>query len=552
MRSRGLALLLASVICGQAADVLFVNGKIYQGNQSLGTAEAMLVRDERIVAIGPATSVRPTAAPGFREVDLHGRTVIPGLIDTHTHALDWARSVVRGELDLRYPNVRSIPDIQKQVAARVHDAKPKDWVLGLAWDDSKLAEDRYPTRQDLDAVSPNTPVYLSHATGHLAVANSEALRLADINAKTPDPVGGVIDHDAAGQPTGILKDSAMELVTRHLLKPTLETSLQAVTFLSKACAEVGLTTIHDVALLQPALTAYQEAKRQGLLRVRVQLSPLVASAQDADHFDSLGISTGFGDQWLRLGAIKMFADGGMAARTIALFPPSVINEVSNFGLLLWKPEDMKAVQMTLAEHGWQIATHAIGDRAIDEVIDSYALIKRRFPDRDLRNRVIHGGLATPAIQARLKQEKVLVDSNPPFVYFLGKHFSRFGPVRGIHAYPAKSYIDNGIIASGGSDVYVSPLSPWWGLWALVERKEMNSGEVLAPEERITIAQAIKMYTWNGAYTGFEEQDKGSLEVGKLADFVVLDRDLLHVPSAEIKDVKVMATWIGGVPVYERH
>ena len=207
--------------------------------------------------------------------------------------------------------------------------------------------------------------------------------------------------------------------------------------------------------------------------------------------------------------------------------------------------------MALAEQGWQLTTHAIGDRAIDQVIDSYARVAQKFPDRDLRNRIIHDGIATPAIQQRLKEWKILVDNNPPFVYFLGRHFSRYGRDRMRWIYPGKSYFDNGIMVSGGSDVYVTPLSPWFGLWAAVVRKEMMTGEVLAPEERLTVAQALRLYTYNGAYASFEEKDMGTIEAGKLANFVVIDRDLLTVPADQIKDIRVLATWNGGEMVYER-
>ncbi|MGH9902266.1 MAG: amidohydrolase, partial [Pyrinomonadaceae bacterium] len=237
-------------------------------------------------------------------------------------------------------------------------------------------------------------------------------------------------------------------------------------------------------------------------------------------------------------------------RTIAIYPPPVRNEPENLGLLLWKTEDLERTHQQLAEMGWQLATHAIGDRAIDQVLDSYAKVTKLYPGRDLRSRVIHCGVATPSVQKRLKELNVLVDSNPPFVYWIGSWFEKYGAERVRWSYPAKSYFDNGIIVSGGSDVYVTPISPWWGIWAAVVRREMKSGQVLAPEERVTVRQALRMYTLNGAYAGFEEKLKGSLEPGKLADFVVLDRNMLEVNSDELKDVKVVATFVGGQAVYD--
>jgi hypothetical protein len=452
-------------------------------------------------------------------------------------------------VDVGYPKVRSVAEIVQAIAARAKRSQPGQWIVGVSWDDAKLSEKRYVTRQDLDPVTPHNPVYLRHVSGHLAAANTAALKLAGITAASASPAGGVIEKDASGQPTGIVKDNAMGLVAAWLPAETAEDSIRAVAYLSKAAAEVGLTTIHNISLSPPDIAAYQEAHRRGLLKIRVQMVPLVNRLSDVERIKAMGVHTGFGDEHLKLGAVKFFTDGGMGARTIAIYPPPVPNEPGNLGLLIWKSEELEQAQQLLAGWGWQLATHAIGDRAIDQVLDSYAKIARLHPGRDLRHRVIHCGVATPAIQKRLKELNVLVDSNPPFVYWIGSWFEKYGPERVRWSYPAKSYFDHGIIASGGSDVYVTPISPWWGIWAGVVRREQKSGQILAPEERITVRQALQIYTLHGAYAGFEEKVKGSLEVGKLADFVVLDRHLLEVPAEELKDVKVLATFVGGQAVY---
>jgi predicted amidohydrolase YtcJ len=533
-----------------SADLILFNGKIITNNAAFQIVEAMAVRDEKIVAVGSNAEIEKLAGPQTKRIDLQGRTVIPGLIDTHTHALNWARSVIRDELDLSYPKVSKMDDVTKAIVGRAAKIKPGEWILGTSWDDAKLAERRYIMRHDLDAVSASNPVYLLHVSGHLAAVNTAALKLAGITAQTPDPQGGVIEKDAQGQPTGILKDTAMGLVDHVLPVQTREDSIKAVAYLSQAAAQVGLTTVHDIALFPEDFSVYQEAYRRGLLKIRVHMAPLVSRPQDVERIKAMGVHTGFGDAHLKFGPIKIFSDGGMGARTIAIYPPPLQNEPQNFGLLLWKSEDLEKTQQQLAALGWQLATHAIGDRAIDQVLDSYAKVAQLYPGRDLRNRVIHCGVATPAIQKRLKALNVLVDDNPPFIYWIGSWFEKYGPERVRWSYPAKSYFDNGIIVSGGSDVYVTPISPWWGIWAAVVRREQKSGQVLVPEERITVRQALQMYTLNGAYAGFEEKIKGSLEVGKLADFVVLDRNLLEVPSDELKDVKVLATFVGGQAIYD--
>jgi predicted amidohydrolase YtcJ len=265
----------------------------------------------------------------------------------------------------------------------------------------------------------------------------------------------------------------------------------------------------------------------------------------------MGMHTGFGNDSLKFGAVKMFADGGMGARTIAIYPPGVAGEPNNLGVLRWKPEQMQAAHTTLAKAGWQLETHAIGDRAIDETLDSYAAVMQQLGLKEPRFRVVHCGISTPAIQKRLKELHVLVDGNPPFIYWIGSWFTKYGPERVRWAYPAKSYIENGVIEGAGSDVAVTPISPWWGIWSAVVRRELQSGQILAPEERITVEQALTLYTGNGAYAGFEEHEKGSLESGKLADFIVIDRDVLSVPADELKDVQVLQTYVGGKLVYDR-
>jgi hypothetical protein len=533
------------------ADLLIRNAKIVTGDAQEHLAEGLAVRDEKIVAVGTNKEMAACASSRTRVIDLGGRTVLPGFIDVHTHALEWAKGVVRNAVDATYPKVRSIADIVRKVGERVAAAAPGEWVIGFGWDDAKLEEKRYLTRADLDAVSPNNPVYLVHVSGHLAVANSAALRLAGVSRETRDPDGGVIERDAAGEPTGIVKDRAMPLVEQHLPPEPADLPALAAKFVSEKAAEVGLTTLHDIWLSPEDMRGYQEAYRRGWLKVRVQMVPGVRNLADAEALVKTGLHTGFGDDQLKLGAVKLFTDGGMGARTIAIYPPPVAGEPDNFGLLIWKSEELQKAHRILAGAGWQIVTHAIGDRAIDQVLDSYAATAAALELRQPRFRIAHCGISTPAVQKRLRELSVVVDGNPAFVYWIGSWFLKYGPERVRWSYPGKSYFENGIIAGAGSDVGVTPLSPWWGLWAAVARRELGSGEVLVPEERISVTQALQLYTRNGSYSGFEEDKKGSLEPGKLADFIVVDRDVLAVPADELKDVQVLMTFVGGRLVYDK-
>jgi predicted amidohydrolase YtcJ len=539
------------------ADLILANGHIVTMDGERSVASALAIRGGRIEAIGTNQAIAPCAGTMTKKVDLQGRTVLPGFIDVHTHALYWAKGVVRGEVDASYPTVHTIPEIQASVAEHAHSSTEGNWVRGYGWDDAKLAERRYLSRNDLDSVAPNVPVYLAHISGHLGVANTAALKAAGIDRNTPDPPGGIIERDASGEPTGIVKDGAMRLIEKKFPPDPDDIGVRAVKFVSEQAAAVGLTTIHDVwggaGLSAENIHSYQEANRLGLLKIRVQLAPGIANLADAERLVFSGVHTGFGDDHLKFGAVKMFADGGMGARTIAIYPPGLLEKNGeNLGIQTWSPEDMQKAHRILAKAGWQLSTHAIGDRAIDEVITSYATVTKDLGLKDPRFRIIHCGLSTPAILKRLHDEHVLVDGDPAFIYWIGSWFKKYGSDRERWAYPGKSYFDYGVIAAAATDVPVTPISPWWGLWAAVERRELNTGEVLAPEERLTVVQALELFTRNPAYIGFEEAEKGTLEVGKLADLIVIDRDVLSVPSIQLKDIQVLQTWVGGELAYEKH
>ena len=541
---------LPSQTCGNS-DLIVRNGKIVTMDPADRVVEAMAVRDGKVVAVGTNQEMAKCVGTATRTADLGGKTVLPGLIDVHTHAMEWAKGVVRNQVDATYPGIKSIASLMEEIARRAKTVSPGIWIVGAGWDDAKYTERRYLTRADLDRVSGNHPVYLIHVSGHLAAANSAALKIAGMTRETPDPSGGVIEHDADGELSGIVKDNAMELVAKFLPPEAPDLAARGAKYVSESALSFGLTTIHDINLSPEDMRGYEQAKRAGRLKVRVQMVPLVKNVADAEKLAGSGLYTGFGDEQLKLGGAKFFADGGMGARTIAIYPPSAAGETDNFGLLIWKPEDLQKAQRIVAGARWQLITHAIGDRAMDEVLDSYAATVRALNLTDARFRIVHGGISTPAIQKRLKGQQVIVDGNPAFVYWIGSWFRKYGPERVRWSYPGKSYIANGVMAGAGSDVPVTPMTPWWGIWSAVVRRELTTGEILAPEERLTIREALTLYTRNGAYTGFEEKSKGSLEPGKLADFIVIDRDVLTVPSDELKDVQVLMTFVGGEIVFKK-
>jgi len=533
------------------ADLFLRNGHVVTMDGARTVVTAMAVREGKILALGDDEALAGCVTSRTRVLDLHGRTVLPGLIDVHTHVMQWAKAILRGEIDAGHNAVHSIAEITKAVANRAAIVPHGQWIRGTGWDDEKLTERRYVTRHDLDSVSPNHPVYLNHVSGHLAAINSAALKLAGVTRNTCDPQGGVIERDAAGEPTGILKDTAMEPLIALLPNDPPDINARAAKLISERAAELGLTTIHDIYITPDEMRGYQEACRHGWLTVRIQMSPAVGKLADAETLAQMGVSSGFGDDRLKIGAVKMFADGGMGARTIAIHAPGVIGEPDNFGVLCWTAADMQKAHLLAAAAGWQLETHAIGDRAIEQVLDSYEYVIRQLGLKDHRFRIVHAGISTPTVQKRMRELNIVVDGNPPFVYWIGSWFFKYGQERVRWSYPAKSYIENGIIEAAGSDCPVTPLSPWWGIWAAVVRRDLQTGQILAPEECISVEQALTLYTRNGAYAGFEEGSKGTLEPGKLADFIVVDRDVLTVAEDELKDVKVLQTFVSGRSVYDQ-
>jgi predicted amidohydrolase YtcJ len=536
------------------ADLVLLGGRVQTVDPALPRATALAVQAGRVVSVGTDDEVRRLAGPKTRVVQLDGRTVVPGLVDTHTHAYDAARARVLGWLDLGLPAARSLADARDAVAQSASAGPPGGWVLGDRWDESKWPERRSLTRADLDPVTGERPLYLEHVSGHKAVVNGAALRRAGITRATPDPVGGAVEKDAAGEPTGVLKDTAMDLVTRHLpqVEVTAEQRLAIAERATSEAASFGLTTIHDSALSAEAIQAYREAARAGRLRARVRMNPLLTPTGFEATLRELaaeGAPKAGATPLLRWGAVKVFTDGGMAARTIAVSPPGTVDDPGNLGLMRWETPALVAAFRAARAAGWPITAHAIGDRAIAQVLDAVEQGLGASPG-DHRTRIVHCGVTTPEILDRIRRLGVYVDHNPAFVYWIGDWFRNYGPERAATAYRGRSYEDRGIVVSAGSDVGVTPISPWWGLWAAVERKEYLTGDVLGPAERVDAATALKWYTASGARAGFDEGELGRLAPGLAADFLILDRDPLSVPAAELKDVKVLATYVAGVPVYE--
>jgi predicted amidohydrolase YtcJ len=493
--------------------------------------------------IGPGTSVH----------DLEGRTVVPGFHDAHCHILELGFNM--SEADAR--EATAIAEVRHIIAARIQGAAAREWVRGFGYNQNKLAERRHPTRWELDAVSPYTPVFLSHVSGHMAVVNSAALALAQITRDTPDPEGGVIERDAEGEPTGLLKETAQELVRQVIPPYSFEMAKRALAVAGQRLAALGITSAQDAWAgwtVPEEFRAYQEVTFVGanhdspLLPQRVRLMPDVESmpVRGAGYNFGFGLYSGFGSERLRLGAIKIFLDGSLIGKTAALTRPYA-NDPSTRGFLV-KSEEKIREQVQLAHHsGWQVAMHAIGDRAIEVALDAIEAVMGAEAARH-RPRIEHCGILRRDLIERIRQLGVVIVTQPQFIFELGDGFREtLGEERLQLAYPFASLRDLHVAFS--SDQPVVNGAPLLGIQAAVMERT-SGGAPYVPGEAITIEEGLKWYTLGAAYSTFEENEKGSLAPGKWADFVVLSRDLTQTPAEALSEIEVLKTVIGGEIVWE--
>lgn len=531
-------------------NLLLYNGRVIGLADAARGATAVLVVNGRIQAVGGDEAVRAAAPRDVAAVDLAGKAVVPGFIDSHLHLLSFGMHLQRLDLAL----VGSLAELVRRVAER-HRALPAgDWLIGRGWDQDLFAEKRYPTRQDLDAVVPDRPVALTRACGHVMVVNSEALRRAGLTAGTPDPDGGKIDRDAAGEPTGVLRELAMGLVGRFIPKPSakeLEPALRAA--VGRALA-AGVTGVHSDDCGAFGFDTVLDLYRRNLgpeglpFRVSMDVSNDVISDLLATD-----LRTGSGDEHVRIGAVKMFADGSLGASTAALSEPYSDNPSSR-GIPVVTPEQMRENVVRAHRAGMQVAIHAIGDLAIGMALDAYEAALAAAPRLNHRHRIIHCQIMRPEHFERFAKLGVVADIQPKFITTDMRWAERrVGPERARTSYAWRTFLERGVHCAGGSDCPVEPLDPLLGLYSAVTREDLDGrpeGGWL-PEERLTGEEALRLFTLGGAYAAFDEQDKGSIEPGKLGDLVVLDRDPTAVPGEAIKDLQVEMTVVGGRVAFQR-
>jgi predicted amidohydrolase YtcJ len=537
-------------------DIIFVNGKFLTVDISFSVASAVAVRDGRFVAVGEIEDIKGLAGPSTTVIDLQGQTVLPGLIDTHAH-------VERAGL-LKYTvqlnDVRSVEQALTRISEYAAQTPKGRWIRGAQWHPvSQLAEKRFLTREELDRAAPDNPVCLP--IGHFTLVNSEALALAGITRDTPDPDGGIIHHDkSTGEPNGTLEEAAEDLV-HNLLPDWSDQDLdEQMKYAMQYFNEFGLTSAISAAVDPATMRAHQRVRQRGEATLRISamyaptggLNPSMTTEEWELFFSRIGAASDFGDDWLSYSGAKLQIDGGMTLRTAAMrdgYP----DDPNYKGTIVIEPARFNALVASANRYGWRVGVHAVGDAAIDRVLDAYELADAERSIKGRRFIVIHGSLMRRDQMERARKLDVRVDAQTSFLWDKAAVVAKFlGKETADRAFPMRTMIDvMGLDAIGqGTDYPINLLSPFINIYVMVTRKDKN-GDVFGASERISREEAVRLYTSAASRYSFSEHKTGSIEPGKYADMVVLSDDIMTVPDEAIKDIVAVRTIVEGRTVFER-
>ncbi len=530
----------------QSADLLLLNANVVTLDAQHPRAQAVAVAGERIVWVGTTAEARRRFANAARVVDLHGATVLPGLIDVHTHLLNLGQSLLR----LNLKDVKTPAEAAARVRERAAKAKSGEWILGWGWDEGAWAAN-YPTTELLDSAAPENPVWLSGLHGFAGWGNRRALSLASVTKETQDPENGKLVRDAQGQPSGVLLNRAQELVTRKIPPLTLEQTKAAIARGAQECVAHGLTELHEASVTPLMLQAYRELIREGKMPVRLQV--MLDGANAALVNEWLGRGPEIDRQhWLTVRTIKLFADGALGSRGAAMLEP-YSDAPQTKGVVTTPEEKIYDVTRRALERGFQVATHAIGDAANRFTLDAYERALKEVPAaKDARLRVEHAQVLAPADIPRFARLGVIASMQPPHATSdMTWAEKRVGPERIRGAYAWRSVLKTGAHLPLSSDFPGESLDPFYGMYAAVTRQDPQGHPVdgWLPEQRLTINEALRGYTVEAAYAGFEENDKGTIATGKLADFTLVAQDITKAVPRELLNARVIATYVGGKQVF---
>ncbi|MFD4818776.1 amidohydrolase [Peribacillus butanolivorans] len=531
------------------ADIVFINGEVITVDQRNKVVEAVAVKGNRVSAVGSNREVKDFIGEETKVIDLQGKTLLPGFIDAHIHLILYG--VNQLAVSCKDEHIKSIEDLLNDLKEKASTIPKGEWIRAWGFNETVVKEKRYPTIAELDAISVEHPIIVSRTCSHISVVNSKALELAKINENSENPTGGIIEKDKTGRFTGRLIETANMKMT-EIASYTESELMKAVKIASEHFVAAGITSIHEAgAYGSESFRLLQQAVKSKDIRVRIyaMIGSLNNSHEFVNKMVEAGVVTGTGDERFKIGPAKLFTDGSSTGPTIAT-RETYSSDPDNFGILYYSEEEIYQVLGQAHKKGYQITVHAQGDRAIEMYLNCVEKALEESPRKDHRHRIEHAGISSPDLQERMKNLELIPIPNPPFPYEFGDIYIQHYGNRVNHMYAVRDFIDNGIIAAGGSDAPVTDYNPLLGIHVAVNRRSQFGSEI-GVAQSINVMEAIKLYTWIGAYASFEEDIKGSIEVGKLADFVVLTDSILKVNPLHIKDLQVESTIIDGEILYHR-
>jgi predicted amidohydrolase YtcJ len=540
---------LSQTAARPSADLIITNAKVWTVDPSHPRAEAVAVIGDRIVAVGTAAEIDAWHGADTKVISAGGRLLLPGFNDAHVHFTPGGEQL--DSVDLK--DADTPEEFARRIGERAKRTPKGEWITGGDWDDQKFKPARLPTRELIDPVTPETPVFVNRYDGHMSLANSVALKIAGVTAETKDPPGGEIVRDAQGNPTGVLKDAAMNLVDKFIPPMSHERRLRAVRRALAHAASVGVTSVQDMNPSYPDISVYGELADKGQLTARIYAAPPIAYWQDQVK---IGIHRAFGSPYLRIGALKGYADGSLGSTTAYFFQPYV-DAPNTRGLLNEEMQPLSKMRdrmMKADAADLQLCTHAIGDQAISIILDLYTELVKQHGEKDRRLRIEHAQHMAAKDFDRFARLHVIASVQPYHAIDDGRWAEkRIGPERIKTTYAFRTFLEHGVRLALGTDWTVAPLNPMLTIYAAVTRATLDgkNPDGWVPEQKLTVAEAVEAYTMGSAYAEFQENEKGSITPGKLADMVVLGDDIFSIDRKAIGDVRVDTTIVGGKVVFSR-
>ncbi len=534
------------------ADVAFINAKVITVSNEDEMAQAVCTNGSKILYVGSNKGAAQYISKETKVIDATGKTVMPGIIDAHIHFVMYGL-LDHGIINVDYKHVNSIHDILMLIKEETTRRKPGEWIVLSGYDHNKLEEKRHPLKEELDEVAPDNPVQCIRCCAHMGVYNSCALDIGNI-ASMDQFASGEVVVDEKGNPVGLLKETAHMSLSKLVLVPD-DVLMKGIQNANAIMLENGITSVHDAGSYgKTAMRLLQKASKEKKIQVKVR--PMIFDMYGKESnigliedYLRMGIHTNFGDDHFNLGPIKIMMDGSTSGPSCATIEPYSHDENLR-GIQVWQQEETDVVVSKAHHCGFQMSAHAVGDKAVTVLLNSYEKVLKEQPRDNHRHRIEHCALTNESILQRVKDYSIVPVSNPAFISLNAPDYNRFYGNRVKHMFPLKDYLERGIVTAIGSDAPVTEANPMFSLFGAVNRCDVKTRELCGENQKVSVLDVVRMLTYNGAYAAFEEDIKGSLEPGKMADIVMLSKDILEYPKEDLMKVKVMLTMADGQIVYE--